>query len=172
MPRRGRPSRAAKGGTYDGFAPEGHDRSELDIHGRPRPLVARTRDRHQQIHERIERGDSLRAIARDLQLSRGTVDRFARAAGVDELLIAATNRSSLIDDYRLYPHHRWTEGCTNASALTREIQRLGYHGDVNTVRRHLKPYQRCHPGHRPLAPPDRPQGHRLGHAPARAPHRR
>ncbi|MGW6563487.1 ISL3 family transposase [Streptomyces hydrogenans] len=158
--------------TYDGFAPEGHDRSELDIHGRPRPLVARTRDRHQQIHERIERGDSLRAIARDLQLSRGAVDRFARTAGVDELLIAATNRSSLIDDYRHYLHHRWTEGCTNASALTREIQRLGYRGDVNTVRRHLKPYQRCHPGHRPLAPPDRPQGHRLGHAPARAPHRR
>ncbi|MFE6130967.1 hypothetical protein ACFQ6Q_22330 [Streptomyces sp. NPDC056437] len=33
------------------------------------------------------------------------------------------------------------EGCTNASALTREIQRLGYRGDVNTVRRHLKPYR-------------------------------
>ncbi|MFF3981116.1 transposase [Streptomyces sp. NPDC001828] len=33
------------------------------------------------------------------------------------------------------------EGCTNASALTREIQRLGYRGDVNTVRRHLQPYR-------------------------------
>ncbi|MCX2185695.1 transposase [Streptomyces sp. SKN60] len=33
------------------------------------------------------------------------------------------------------------EGCTNASALTREIQRLGYRGDVNTVRRHAKPYR-------------------------------
>ncbi|MCM2389471.1 hypothetical protein [Streptomyces albipurpureus] len=33
------------------------------------------------------------------------------------------------------------EGCTNASALTREIRRLGYHGDVNTVRRHQKPYR-------------------------------
>ncbi|WP_329448315.1 transposase (plasmid) [Streptomyces sp. NBC_01426] len=33
------------------------------------------------------------------------------------------------------------EGCTNASALTREIQRLGYRDDVNTVRRHLKPYR-------------------------------
>ncbi|MGW7099669.1 hypothetical protein [Streptomyces sp. NPDC054838] len=33
------------------------------------------------------------------------------------------------------------EGCTNASALTREIQRLGYRGDVNTVRRYLKPYR-------------------------------
>jgi DNA-binding NarL/FixJ family response regulator len=63
---------------------EGRDRPELDIHGRPRPLVTRTRERHQQIHERIERGDSLRAIARELQLSRGTVNRFARAADVDD----------------------------------------------------------------------------------------
>ncbi|WP_217240985.1 hypothetical protein [Streptomyces sp. AC555_RSS877] len=47
----------------------------------------------------------------------------------------------MIDDYRLYLHHRWMEGCTNASALTREIQQLGYSGDVNTVRRHLRPYR-------------------------------
>ncbi|MCX5174321.1 ISL3 family transposase [Streptomyces virginiae] len=127
--------------TEDDPAPAGRDRAELDIHGRPRPLVARTRERHQQIHERIERGDSLRAIARDLELSRGTVNRFARAAEVDELLIAAIHRPTLIDDYRLYLHHRWMEGCTNASALTREIQRLGYRGDINTVRQHLKPYR-------------------------------
>ncbi|MEU3051366.1 ISL3 family transposase [Streptomyces sp. NPDC006984] len=129
------------GRTDNAPTPEGHDRTELDIHGRPRPLVARTRDRHQQIHERIARGDSLRAISRDFQLSRGTVNRFARAEEVDELLIAAVNRPTLIDDYRLYLHHRWMEGCTNASALAREIQRLGYRGDVNTVRRHLKPYR-------------------------------
>ncbi|MGW2477887.1 ISL3 family transposase [Streptomyces sp. NPDC001665] len=33
------------------------------------------------------------------------------------------------------------EGCTNAAALTREIRQLGYRGDVNTVRRHPKPYR-------------------------------
>ncbi|MFE6268261.1 hypothetical protein ACFVQ9_05650 [Streptomyces goshikiensis] len=33
------------------------------------------------------------------------------------------------------------QGRTNASAPTREIQRLGYRGDINTVRRHLKPYR-------------------------------
>lgn len=47
----------------------------------------------------------------------------------------------MIDDYRLYLHHRWMEGCTNAAALTREIQQLGYRGDINTVRRHLRPYR-------------------------------
>ncbi|MGW7089099.1 ISL3 family transposase [Streptomyces sp. NPDC054871] len=115
--------------------------SELDIHGRPRPLVLRTRERYQQIHERIGRGDSLRGIARELHLSRGTVVRFAEAADVEELLIAATHRPSLIDDYRIYLHHRWLEGCTNASALAREIQQLDYHGDINTVRRRLRPYR-------------------------------
>ncbi|MFE7033493.1 hypothetical protein ACFU9Y_24555 [Streptomyces sp. NPDC057621] len=97
--------------------------------------------RHAQIHERIERGDSLRAFARELHLSRGTVLRFARAADVRQLLGAATDRPSMVDDYRLYLHHRWMEGCTNAAALTREIQQLGYCGDVNTVRRHLRPYR-------------------------------
>ncbi|WP_264349593.1 ISL3 family transposase [Streptomyces milbemycinicus] len=114
---------------------------ELDIHGRPRPLVSRTRERYQQIHERMEPGDSMRAVARELGLSRGTVARFARTADVEELLAAATHRPSLMDDYRLYLHHRWLESCTNASALAREIQQLGYRGDVNTVRRHLRPYR-------------------------------
>ncbi|CAM5309646.1 ISL3 family transposase ISFsp1 [Streptomyces griseomycini] len=115
---------------------------ELDVHGRPRRLAARTRERHQQIHERIERGDSLRVIARELRLSRGTVLRFARATDVEQLLVAAIHRPSVIDDYRLRLHHRWMEGCTNAAALTREIQQLGYRGDVNnTVRRHLRPYR-------------------------------
>ncbi|MER5659401.1 transposase [Streptomyces mirabilis] len=58
---------------------------ELDVHGHPRPVVARTRERYQQIHERIERGDSLRAIARELRISRGTVLRFARATNAEQL---------------------------------------------------------------------------------------
>ncbi|MFD4561650.1 transposase [Streptomyces sp. NPDC058469] len=33
------------------------------------------------------------------------------------------------------------EGCTYSAALTREIQQIGYRGDVNTVRRHLRPYR-------------------------------
>ncbi|MFJ8827600.1 ISL3 family transposase [Streptomyces sp. NPDC102467] len=125
-----------------GAAPAGEtSATEVDIHGRPRPLVARTRERYQQIHERIQRGDSLRAIARELRLSRGTVIRFAEAADAKELLAAATDRPSMIDDYRLYVHHRWLEGCTNASALTREIQQLGYRGGPGTVQRHLRAYR-------------------------------
>ncbi len=114
---------------------------ELDVHGRPQPSAFRTRERHRQIHERLERGDSQRAIARELRLSRGTVARSARDVDVQELLAAATRRPSLIDDYRLYLHHCWSEECTNAAALTREIRQLGYCSDIDTVRRHLRPYR-------------------------------
>ncbi|MER5418144.1 hypothetical protein [Streptomyces virginiae] len=63
--------------------PEGRDRDELDINRRLRRLVARALERLLQIHERIERGDSL---ALGLHLSRAMVNRFAHAAKVDELL--------------------------------------------------------------------------------------
>jgi len=99
---------------------------DLDIHGRQRPLGACTCERHQQIHERIQHGDSLRAIARELHLSRGTVLRFARATGVEELLVAAIHRPSLIDDYRLYLHHRWIEGCTNDAFIDRDLAQVDY----------------------------------------------
>jgi hypothetical protein len=123
------------------------------VHGRQRPPAARSRERHQQIHERIERGDSPRAIARELRLSRGTVLRFARPADAEQLLVAATNRPSVTDDHRLHPHHRWMDGCTNAAALTREIQRLDHRGDINTVRRLLRP---CRTG---TIPTDAPPAH-------------
>ncbi|MFJ9361218.1 hypothetical protein [Streptomyces mirabilis] len=42
-------------------------------------------ERYQQIHERIERGDSLRAIACELHISRGTILRFARATNTEHL---------------------------------------------------------------------------------------
>ncbi|MFD8007168.1 helix-turn-helix domain-containing protein [Streptomyces mirabilis] len=48
-------------------------------------MAARTRVRYQQIHEGIERGDGLRAIARELHISRGTILRFARATNAEQL---------------------------------------------------------------------------------------
>ncbi|MFF7928835.1 hypothetical protein ACFZDP_48680 [Streptomyces mirabilis] len=39
------------------------------------------------MHERIERGDSLRAIARELHISRGTILRFARATNTEQLVV-------------------------------------------------------------------------------------
>ncbi|MFE3409999.1 helix-turn-helix domain-containing protein [Streptomyces mirabilis] len=49
------------------------------------PWLPRAPERYQQIHERIEHGDSLRAIARELNISRGTILRFARATNTEQL---------------------------------------------------------------------------------------
>ncbi|MGP4009670.1 hypothetical protein [Streptomyces sp. 4N124] len=84
--------RSGRSAAFRISSPAASALAELDVRGRPRPLVARA-------------------------------------------------RPSLIDEYRLYLHHRWMERCTNASALTREIEKLGYRGDVNTVRRRLRPYR-------------------------------
>ena len=60
----------------------------LDACGRERRLVTRTRERYGEIRERLDAGQSLAAICRALDLDRKTVQRFARAASVDELLAA------------------------------------------------------------------------------------
>ncbi|MGW0940136.1 ISL3 family transposase [Streptomyces sp. NPDC002666] len=82
------------------------------------------------------------AFVGEAEVGAGAFDPARASRLTRPQITAALKRAGpLIDDYRLYLHHRWMEGCTNASALTREIQRLGYRGDVNTVRRHLKPYR-------------------------------
>jgi len=81
------PPGQAEGGQVppDGF---------LDACGRERRLVARTRERYAEIRGRLDAGESLSAISRDTGLDRKTVQRFARAGGIEELLARATSRES------------------------------------------------------------------------------
>jgi len=74
----------------------------LDACGRERRLVTRTRERYGEIRERPGAGQSLAAICRALDLDRKTVQRFARAASVDELLVNAMNRESKLDRFKPY----------------------------------------------------------------------
>jgi hypothetical protein len=64
----------------------------LDACGRERRLVARTRERHAEIHRRLGAGESLSGISRATGLDRKTVQRFARAGSAGELLGKATSR--------------------------------------------------------------------------------
>ena len=54
--------------------------------------------------------------------------RFVRAFSLEELQAKTMQRASLLDGYTDYLHQRWTQGCTDAAALTKEINELG--GDV------------------------------------------
>jgi transposase len=120
-----------------------------DVFGRPRRLVARTRQRHADVQARLAAGASLAAICRELDLDLGTVRRFARAATVDELLVKAVNRVSVLDGYTAHLAAGYATGTTNAVALHQQIQALGYTGGVQPVRRWLRPLRQADP----TAPP-------------------
>ncbi|MFE0654257.1 hypothetical protein ACFVZH_37510, partial [Streptomyces sp. NPDC059534] len=76
----------------------------LDVCGRERRLVTRTRERYNAVRQLPEDGSTLENICRTLQLDRSTVRRFARATSNDELLVKGTNRSTILDEYKPYLH--------------------------------------------------------------------
>ena len=59
-------------------------------------------------------------------LAKETVRRFARAGSVEDLLATARDgRSSVLDEFKPYLHHRFNLGHTNGSALFAEIRAPG-----------------------------------------------
>jgi transposase len=114
-------------------------------------ILTRTRERYEEVSRRRERGESISAISRTLGLDRRTVRRFASASGLEELQAKTMQRASLVDGFTDYLHQRWSEGATDAAALTKEITALGYRGSEQTVRRYLHPLRAGRP-----APPARP----------------
>jgi hypothetical protein len=96
---------------------------------------------------------SLNAIPRTLGLAFRTTCRFARAASVEELLVGACNRASMLDAFKPYLTRRWNQGCTNASQLHAELQAQGWKGNLRTVRATCAPSA---PSSRPPSQPPRP----------------
>ncbi|MFG2732911.1 ISL3 family transposase [Streptomyces canus] len=113
----------------------------LDVCGRERRLVTRTKERYAAVQQLLTDGDSLEAICRTLRLDRSTVRRFARATSIDELLVNATNRVSILDPYTAHLHQRWNDGCRDSTQLHEEIQALGFRGSIQTTRRYLRSFK-------------------------------
>lgn len=113
----------------------------LDVCGRERRLVTRTRERYTAVRQLLDNGSTLEDICRTLQLDRSTLRRFARATSIDELLVKATNRSTILDEYKPHLHQRWNEGCHNSAQLHQEIAALGFAGNIQTVQRYLRPFK-------------------------------
>ncbi|MFJ1752894.1 transposase [Kitasatospora sp. NPDC088134] len=57
---------------------------------------------------------------------------------IDELLVKAVNRSTILDEYRPYLHQRWNGGCHDTARLHHDITALGFTGSIQTVRRYLR----------------------------------
>jgi transposase len=100
--------------------------------------VEHTRQRYDQTHELRERGLSMRAIARKLDLNFKTVRRYLRADSVETLLVGGV-RSSVLDSFKPYLHDRLADGMRNATVLHTEIAERGYTGGYVTLRRYLRP---------------------------------
>lgn len=122
-------------------APEGM----RDVCGRERSLVVRTRQRYAAVQQLLAEGASLSAISRQLDLDRSTVRRFTRATSLDELLVKAVNRTSLLDGFTAHLATRFTAGFTDAVVLHTELQVMGFTGSVQTVRRWLHPLRAATP---------------------------
>jgi transposase len=112
-----------------------------DQHGRRRRLVARHRERYAAIQALRAQGCTIREIARRLGLARNTVLKFAQAASVDELLVKATSRPSILDPFKPYLNQRWNQGMTSAAALHEEIRARGWEGGILAVERYLRQFR-------------------------------
>ena len=123
----------------------------LDVCGRERRMITRTRERHASVHQLLAAGHSLGAAARALGLNRKTVLRYARQPDADKLLVKTINRDSKLDPFKPWIHQRWNEGITSATALHAELQARGWKGSVQTVRRYVSPFRPL-----PAAPPAPP----------------
>jgi hypothetical protein len=117
----------------------------LDVCGRERSLVVRTRERYAAVQQLLADGASLAEICRQLELDRTTVRRFTRATSIDELLVKAVSRASLLDGYIQHLTARFTAGVTNAAVLHAELAALGFTGSVQTIRRWLHPLRAAAP---------------------------
>jgi transposase len=87
----------------------------------------RRQARYDQVHALLEAGVSLRTIARELHLSRGTVRKYARVVAAPTPQ-TRTKRASLLDPYKAYLLERWNAGCHIGTVLLHEIQKQGYKG--------------------------------------------
>jgi hypothetical protein len=100
--------------------------------------VEHTRQRYDHCRELRERGLSMRAIARKLDLNFKPVRRYLRADSLDSLLAGGV-RSSVLDPFKPYLHEQLATGQGNTTVLLGEIVERGYTGGYNTLRRYLLP---------------------------------
>src|SRR6185437_9667577 len=115
------------------------------------------RQRHAEIRQRLDAGESLSAISRVTGLDRKTVQRFARAGSAEELLGKATSRESKLDQFKPYLHQRQNEGVTDAAALHAGLRQHGWGGSEQTARRYVRPFRQAPaaPGPAPAVPKTR-----------------
>lgn len=94
----------------------------------------RRKERFEQVHAVYEKTGSVRAVARQLGMSRRAVKRYLSAEHCPEYPQGRV-RISKLTPFLKSLQERWQAGCTNASALWREIRQEGFSGSRGLVAR-------------------------------------
>jgi hypothetical protein len=100
-------------------------------------MAVRKRERYAAVQTLIGAGHSLNSISRQMGLCFRTVQRYAQAGSLDELL-ATAERCSTLDRFKEYLLTRWNDGCTDTNRLHRELQGMGWRGSARTVQRYTR----------------------------------
>jgi transposase len=107
---------------------------------------ARRQARYDDVVGLFTQGMGIRAIGRELRLSRKTVARYLHAGSFPEHA-PQRPRPSILAPYESYLRERWTAGCHNARVLWEEIQAQGFPGAASLVRVFVASW-RTRPGRR------------------------
>jgi transposase len=95
------------------------------------------RRRYEEARQLHGQGQSIRAIARALGMSRGALINYLRTGHVPDWRPGRAATSQL-DLHREHIDRRVAEGCRNARELHRELRALGYTGGYDQVRRAIR----------------------------------
>jgi len=90
-------------------------------------------ERYQAVVNLHQQGKAVRAITREVGISRNTVRRYLQAEAFPEQGLRR-KRPSRLDPYLPYMHERWEAGCQNAALLYRELKDRGYRGSCTLLR--------------------------------------
>lgn len=97
-----------------------------------------TKGRHAAVHALIAEGLTIRAIMSRLDLSRGTVRRYARAQTPEQLLGPnPTGTTGKLGPFKPHLQARYAEGITDSRVLYAELRERGYRGTLRTLQRFL-----------------------------------
>jgi transposase len=91
-------------------------------------------ERYEHVRQLHRQGKSIRQIAKELKLSRGSVRRYLRAARCPDWK-SGRPRPTQLDGFQDQIDRRLEEGCQNAAALHRELLQQGCRASASAVRR-------------------------------------
>lgn len=87
---------------------------------------------YNQVHKLYAEGVNIRAIAKQLGISRMTVYRYLRL-DVDPTQLQRKPMHSMLDPYVTYLAQRWKNGCQNGGQLWHELREMGFPGSRRLV---------------------------------------